>query len=424
MKRTISKKQHTFWNWLKRHCVDWPGYGLVCAFWGVSAAINLQVAYASGGDSFVAWTMVVLAFAGQAFIALGPVYTLGRGKIIASILALPLWLVCVLYSWNAALTFFDSNLADAKARKTVAQQSFQDVRSDLKKARHEREQIETERSVSLITTEIAAILNKPGRYGKTLGERTAKCTGSTHRAPKDCSLVNSLRIELKSAQNRDDLNAQIISLTKKLANTKAVGQTRSQYFLSPLLAHIHLITGIEIRTPDDLRILMLLLIAEIGAAFCPMIMSLAKRRKEVRQEHSEILYKQPEDSKTSRLKPSYLSSIALSDPKAHKFSEWFGQRIDLSVNGYISASDLYADFVGFLGGEDAAKQAGINIQNFGRWLTQDLGLDKTKRGKSCKIHYLGIRMRSSKHPLALTPASSCLLSSLSGQRSMSHGVAL
>ena len=410
-KKQVSRQISCLWAWLKTHAPDWPGYALACAFVSVSAAVNVQVAYKTGGDVFVAWTMVVLALACQGFIALGPVYTLGRKRLWAGILAAPLWLVCVFFSANAALKYFDQNLADASARRATEQRSFATLQKQLAEKRDKRKLITVLRPADVIRSEIALILNKPGFYGKTIGERTSDCRKHVQRAPKYCKQVNGLRVELAQAAARDRLDKGIIKLSEQLTDRPAVGQARSEVFLSPVVHAASGLTGLDIRSADDLAALLLLLIAELGAALVPFLMSMCRQSQRPVQGDLDKADKKPSEAVSRSEQQAAVLSAKMSDPHFKKVSEWFGRHVVEVPGGQVPARQLYEDFCQFLGGEDAAKAQGFNVVKFGRLMTEGLGLNKGKAGKNWTVHYHDILLRAKgKAPFDLSKLSASELS--------------
>lgn len=341
---------------------DWFGRLLSLAFVAVAGAVAMQMAYAAGADDIRRWTMTAIVGAGLAVVAFGPGLTLGRGRILAAICLLPVWLAAVSYNGLSALEYFDRYLADAEARQRIGADLFREQRDELQRLRAQREAIKTVRPVATIEAEMSA---------RRLSQREQ----------------DRLAVEIEDARARDRLDDQIRDVAGKLSGATAKGDADTSRHLAPLFLWLTEVTGVTIASAKDLRALLLLLITEMGAALVPVAMALSSGRRRV-----PTLRRAAESSPAPEPKPAVPSHAEREDARA--IMTWMDVRTCRSPGGRAEAADLYADYSAWI---QARGQPPVTKTRFGSVLSEDCGLAKRKAGAKWTVNYLGVELKPSGH---------------------------
>jgi hypothetical protein len=367
-------------NWFRPS--DWLGRLLSLAFIGAAGAVALQMAWNSGADEIRRITMVAIVGAGLGVVAFGPGLTLGRGRFLAALCLLPVWLAAVGYNGLSALEYFDRYPADAAARAGVRQDLFQEQRNELERLRSRRAAIKTMRSGATIQADIDR-------------EKRSRCRANCLK----------LKAELAAAEDRDALDDQIRAVAAKLSGATAYGVADTSRHLKPVFRWLTTATGVTIASAKDLRALFLLLITEMGAALVPVAMALAsRRRKPERQAENRTADPAPE------AEPSGPSAPALPErPDVRRIVSWMSARTKAVSGGLVPASELYDDYCAW------ARTRGhkpVSRTRFGTVLSDDLGLAKRKAGAKWTVNYLDLEL---KHSGARPPANEPFLAIAGGQ---------
>lgn len=339
---------------------DWLGRILAVVFVVAAGAVALQMAYAAGADEVRRWTMVGIVCAGLAVVAFGPGLTLGRGRVMAALLLLPVWASAVGYNSLSALDYFDRYLADADARARIGAELFREQRDTLARLRLQREAIRTVRSVVVIEAE---------RERRGIPKATR----------------DRLEVELQDAKTRDDLDDRIRAAAAELAGATARAQSTTDRSLAPLFRWLSTATGYVVASNADLRALLLLAITELGAALVPVAMALASgRRRGLRLPVWRFRRAGPDtDGPASGLAP-------VSGPdEARDVSAWMDARTCRAPGAMAPAADLYADYHAWA---TARGLTPMHRTRFGGCLSSS-GLAKRKAGAAWTVNYLGIALR-------------------------------
>lgn len=337
---------------------DVAGRLLSLVFVGVAGAVAMQMAYAAGADDIRRWTMVAIVGAGLAVVAFGPGLTLGRGRFLAAICLIPVWLAAVGYNGLSALEYFDRYLADADARQRIGAELFREARDELQRLRVRREAIKTVRPVATIEAE-------SGQRG--ISKRDA----------------DRLAVEIEDARARDRLDDEIRAAAAKLSGAVVKGDADTSRHLAPLFLWLTEMTGVTVASAKDLRALLLLLITEMGAALVPVAMALASRRSAPRP-----LRRAADADPAPEAKPAQPSPAEREDARA--IMTWMDVRTARSPGARAEAADLYADYSTWM---TARGQTPVTKTRFGSVLSEDCGLAKRKAGAKWTVNYLGLELK-------------------------------
>lgn len=339
---------------------DWLGRIISLAFVGVAGAVAIQMAYASGGDDIRRMTMVGVVAAGLAIIAFGPGLTLGRGRYLAALFLLPVWLVVVGYNGLSALEYFDRYLSDVDARQKLKSDLYQEQRAELQRLRDRRAAIKTARPVTTIEAEVTV-------------EARTRCL--------DRCLT--LKAELEDARARDRLDDDIRAAAMALSGADAKGAADTSRHLEPVFHWLTTVTGVTVASAKDLRALFLLLITELGAALVPVAMAMASGRKRPRTiRQRRTVAPEPE--------PDIRQPSGPEREDARQIMTWMDVRTLRAPGGRTTAADLYGDYVQWMRGRDRMP---VTRTRFGTVLSEDCGLAKRKAGAKWTVNYLGIELK-------------------------------
>lgn len=342
---------------------DFCGRILSIAFVAAAGAVAMQMAYAAGADDIRRWTMVAIVGAGLAIVAFGPALTLGRGRFMAAVCLVPVWLAAVGYNGLSALEYFDRYLADADARQRIGAELFREARDELQRLRGQREAIQTMRPVATIEAEMSQ---------RGISKRD----------------TDRLAIEIEDARARDRLDDDIRTAAAKLSGAVVKGDADTSRHLAPLFLWLTEVTGVTVASAKDLRALLLLLITEMGAALVPVAMALAARRGSVRQ-----FWRRRAIDPAPEARPVQPSPTERED--ARLIMTWMDVRTCRTPGGRAEAADLYADYATWI---SARGQTPVTKTRFGSVLSEDCGLAKRKAGAKWTVNYLGLELKPVGNP--------------------------
>jgi hypothetical protein len=327
------------------------------AFVGVAGAVAVQMAWAQGTDPVRQWTMVAIVLAGLGLLALGPGLTLARGRVLAALLLLPVWLAVVSYNAASALEYFDRYLADHAARERLAGDLFRAERDELVRLRRARDAARTDRALAVIEAELA----RPG-LGRDVRAR--------------------LQAEAVDAATRDETEQRIREVAARLSGATARASGESVAQLAPLHGWITARTGVTVASNADLRALLLLIVTELGAALVPLGMAIASgRRRRLLVWRRASGAPAPEPAAGDPTTPVGLlpSEVAL-------VGQWREARTRAAPGEMVAASVLYADYARWCRARGAVP---LVAARFGAVLT-GLGCAKRKATRAWTVHYTGM----------------------------------
>lgn len=342
---------------------DWIGRFVGLAFVGVAGAVAVQMAWAQGSDPVRQWTMVAVVTAGLALLAFGPALTIGRGRVLAGLLLLPVWALVIAYNASSALEYFDRYLADHAARERLAGDLFRVERAELVRLQRARDAVRTDRAAAVVEAELA-------RPRLTADQRAR------------------LEAELADARERDRTEDRIREVAARLsgATARAAGEGAAQ--LAPLLAWLTARTGVTVASNADLRALLLLAMTEMGAALVPLGMALSNGRR-----RRLLVWRRP----SAEPAPASAGPAGAPAPSAHPPEDvervrlWLDTRCVRKDGARVRAADLHADYCRWVKARGAREISGAR---FGAILG-DLGLARRKAGRAWVVHYIGLQLRPS-----------------------------
>lgn len=329
-------------------------------FVGVAGAVAVQMAWAQGSDPTRQWTMVAIVLAGLALLGLGPGLTLARGRVLAALLLLPVWLAVVGYNAASALEYFDRYLADHAARERLAGDLFRAERDELVRLRRAREASRTDRARVVIEAELA----RP-----SLGRGT--------RA--------RLQAEAADAAARDETEQRIREVAARLSGAvpRASGESVAQ--LAPLHAWITERTGVTVASNADLRALLLLIVTELGAALVPLGMAIASGRR-----RRLLVWRRASGVPAPDVPPEAAGVPAGFAPdEVAQVRQWREARTRAEPGALVAATALYADYARWCRTRAASP---LVPARFGAVLT-GLGAGKRKAKRAWTVHYVDLALR-------------------------------
>ncbi len=387
-----------------RHALGVLGVMAASVLLLVSAAMNWRFGYHLGITELDGLIYGSASAAADCLKALVPFFIFAaiRNKMWAQAAASFLvWSVVTVYSLTSALGHAALNRQDTAGTRASQAQAYQDLRSDLERARDQLSWVPQHRPSSVVQSEMQALETK--RQWRW----TSGCTSIKGRGNRSfCDTYAGLKSEFASANEATKLEARIADINEKLnAKSGSVSHSNGDP-QAAILAQIAgvFIPGVKVEHVQTALIIFISLLLEVGSGLGMYIAFSQWRMGDARGQQ------QPEIKVAKTLTPAPFASItepvatitveehhegANDNLSSHRriapesdVERYHGERVEEQTGSTLTATALYEDYCSWCDEQDKEPLA---LPTFGRELGE-LGLQKAKIAG--RIRYIGVSLRS------------------------------
>ncbi|MFM9939546.1 MAG: hypothetical protein ACKVP7_08630 [Hyphomicrobiaceae bacterium] len=386
-----------------RHVLGVLGVLAAGVLLAVSAAMNWRFGFSLGKTELDGQIYGAASAAADCFKALVPFFFFAaiRNRMWSQAAASAvLWVVVTAYSLTSALGHAMLNRQDTAGQRTVATASYQDLRTELKRAEDQLSWIPQHRPAMTVQSEVDGI--KSHRvWGWTRG-----CTEITGKANGDfCQRFHALSAELASAQQADVLGKQVASIKAGLAKTQGGSVMADADPQAAVLAKLASALGLSVKI-DDMQTTLAVFVAlllEVGSGF-GMYVAFSTWRLYDRNAPSVPLM-QPAQVVSS----APIAAPLIATPKTFGIANdnkstpvaaprlvapetdverFYKEKIETTEGSSLTATALYEDYCAWCEEQDKEPLA---LPTFGREFGET-GVQKAKIAG--RVRYIGIALRS------------------------------
>lgn len=375
-----------------RHALGGLGVVAAAVLLMVSGAMNWQFGFSLGKTELDSQIFGLASAASDGLKALLPFFLFAsiRSKQWSQAAAgVALWCVCLAFSLTSALGFASLNRADTTGARAAQVAGYQDLRTDLTRARDRLSWIPEHRPVGTVESDINS-LKQHRRWRSTSG-----CTDATARKSiKFCQGFHQLSAELAAAreaaqieQKMSALQAQLAIVPNEMAQTKADPQ-------ADVLAEL---TGMKLEDVQTALIILIAILVELGSALGFYV---ALGNWKIYEKRNPVVVSRPRtretanDNKTTTTAPITVveATTKAATPKLvapqNDIERFFKERVADAEGCSLTATALYEDYCDWC--DDLEKEP-LALPTFGRQFGE-LGVHKAKIAG--RIRYIGIRLSS------------------------------
>jgi hypothetical protein len=374
----------------------------------VSAAMNWRFGYSLGKTELDGVIYGAASASADCFKALIPFFLFAaiRNRMWSQALASALvWLVVTAYSLTSALGHAALNRLDTAGQRAAHAQSYQDLRSDLKRAEEQMSWIPQHRPSMTVQGEIDGLkTNRAWLWSNS-------CTETKGKQTRDfCQQLHTLNSELASAQQADVLGKRIAEIKGKLANAGGAHGSAAMSEADPqaaVLAKLAAFVGVNVKVEDVQTALTIFiaLLLEVGSGV-GMYVAFSTWRLHERKEPSapvvsatavEAVAVAPVQMRLPA-KP-VTTEVAIANDNRNvpvqklvapetDVERFYKERVDSSDGSSLTATTLYEDYCAWC--EEQEKEP-LALPTFGREFGE-LGVQKAKIAG--RVRYIGVSLKS------------------------------
>lgn len=253
------------WAAMKERPADAIGCVLTTGFVTASTVIGLSFAVEEGRTMPLAITvaLVCVILCGELFKSLYIPLTWRRGRILSALIGLPLFALCIVYSWTANKQTMERNFGRHEFATVVESAAYKSARADVDDLKKRLKPIEETRPAGTVRADLEGKLATPGVGG---------CAGEMDSWKKRevCPDVAKLRAELAGAEERDRLEAQLAKARAKLAALEDPS-AKADGFAATALAALASI-GLQFNSMTEVLAFVIAVLVEGGSSLAPMVL--------------------------------------------------------------------------------------------------------------------------------------------------------
>jgi len=369
----------------------------------VSAAMNWRFGYHLGTTELDGYIYGSASAAADCMKALVPFFIFAaiRNKMWAQAAAsFVVWGVVTVYSLTSALGYTALNRQDTAGTRATQAQAYQDLRSDLNRARDKLSWVPQHRPASVVQSEMIGMeLKRQWRW-------TNGCTSVSGRTNRVfCDTYTTLKAELASAHEAAKLDARITEINTKLRQSEAVSAFSDSDPQAAMLTNIAgiFMSGVKVEHIQMALVIFVALLLEVGSglglyiAFSQWRIAVPGRTAENLQAQQTIT--QPAilsiDEPTKTLTIEEPHEGANDNPTVHRLvapesdvERFYNEKVEKQTGSSLTATTLYEDYCVWC---DEQEKEPLALPTFGREFG-DLGIQKAKIAG--RVRYIGIALRS------------------------------
>ena len=391
-----------------RHALGVLGVLAAGVLLAVSAAMNWQFGFSLGRTPLDGQILGAASAAADCMKALVPFFFFAawRNRMWSQAGASAVvWAVVTAYSLTSALGYAALSRADTTGARSVQSQTYQDVRSDMKRAQDELGWIPQHRPVATIHAEIEGL---KGQKAWGWSEGCTKPDGKPER--QLCDKVRADEAEQGSALKADELEKRIETAQAKLPNASQTGSTEADPQAAVLAALLgKVLPGVKIADVQTMMVVFVALLLEVGSGLGMYVAFSQWRLYDVKapsaprivpvtqvatintaavavaaQPAVQQIAKPRSGANDNRSAPAVTRMVA---PETD-VERFYKESIDVTDGSSLTATELYEDYCAWC--ETKAKEP-LALPTFGRAFGE-LGVKKEKIAG--RIRYIGIALRS------------------------------
>jgi hypothetical protein len=253
------------WATAKQRPADAIGLIIAAGFIAASTTIGLCFAYEEGRSMSLALTGALLCviLSGELFKALYIPLTWRRGRYLSALLGLPIFCLCVFYSWTANKQTMERNFGQHEFATVVESASYKAVKANMDRLEERYKPIEKTRPTGTINAELKGKLAMPG---------LDDCVGETNdwRKRTYCPEVTKLRAELANAEERDKLGAQLAVARTRLEAIEDPGAKREGFSATALTGLASY--GLQFSSMMEMLAFIIAVLIEGGSSLAPTVL--------------------------------------------------------------------------------------------------------------------------------------------------------
>ncbi|MDX2288579.1 MAG: hypothetical protein NW217_07130 [Hyphomicrobiaceae bacterium] len=245
-----------------RHALGVLGILAAGVLLAVSAAMNWRFGVSLGKTEFDGQIYGAASAAADCMKALVPFFFFAALKNRAwsqAVASFVVWVVVTAYSLTSAFGHAALNRFDVASDRSTEKLAYQDLRSDLTRAKEQLGWVPEHRPQATVAAEIEGL---KAQKGWTVTEGCTKITGPYGRT--FCQQVSGLQAELASATQAASLEVRIAGIQEKLSGVDA---SSAMSEADPQAAVLAKLTGFEIEQIQLAMTLFIALLLEVGSGF-------------------------------------------------------------------------------------------------------------------------------------------------------------
>lgn len=378
----------------------------------VSAAMNWRFGYTLGRSEFDGQIYGAASAAADCFKALIPFFFFAaiRNKMWSQAAAAAVvGLVVTAYSLTSALGHAALNRMDTSGHRAAEAQSYQDARSDLKRAQEQLSWVPQHRPAQTVQSDIDGLKNqRPWVW-------TKGCSDVTGKQGRDfCQQFHGLSAELAAAQQAGTLETRIAEVQAKIGKSSGGSVMSEADPQAAVLARLSSTLGVSVKTEDVQTALtvFIALLLEVGSSFgmyvafsswrlydvhapaAPRMASVSTAAAAVAAPSvpaQAVAVPKPRSSANDNV-----TKVAVAaQPQQQKLiapetdvQRFYKERVETQDGSSVTATSLYEDYCAWC--EDREKEP-MALPTFGRDFGE-LGVQKAK--VAGRVRYIGIALRT------------------------------
>ncbi|MEZ5817163.1 MAG: hypothetical protein R3D44_08790 [Hyphomicrobiaceae bacterium] len=412
-----------------RHVLGVLGVLAAAVLLAVSAAMNWRFGYSLGKTELDGFIYGSASAAADCFKALVPFFFFAaiRNRMWSQAVASAVvWVVVLAYSLTSALGHAALNRLDTAGQRAAHAQSYQDLRSDLKRAEEQLSWIPQHRPAATVQAELDSMkLQRPWKWSNACAEVKGKQTRDF------CQKFQGLTSELASAEQADLLGKRIDEVQAKLANANGNGNSGAAVMseadpqaavLSKLVAFVGM-GKIKIEDMQTALTIFVALLLEVGSGFGMYVAFSTWRLHEreapsaPRLEPAVANVSAPAAVRVAQRAAPATPAAAVAIANDNKdvpvqrlvapetdVERFYKERIETTDGSSLTATALYEDYIAWC--EEYDKEP-LALPTFGRDFSE-LGVQKAKIAG--RVRYIGVALKSGsvsedeKRPTVTEPA--------------------
>ena len=253
------------WATAKQRPADAVGLIITVGFIAASTTIGVSFAYEESHTMPLALTgaLLRLIISGELFKSLYIPLTWRRGRYLSALLGLPLFALCVVYSWTANKQTMERNFGRHEFATVVESSAYKTAKGDVDAIEKRLKPIEATRPTGTVHADLEGKLATPGVAG---------CVGEMDdwRKRTACPKVAELRAELANAEERDRLEAQLAIARTKLSNIENPAAKRDGFSATALTGLASF--GMQFSSMMEVLAFIIAVMVEGGSSLAPAVL--------------------------------------------------------------------------------------------------------------------------------------------------------
>ena len=372
----------------RQHLAQAPGMAIAGIFIGVSGLMSVTFGYRLGEPSGNALIFAAVALAIEGYADLAVPLFWHRLGIVARVVLMAFFGLCLAYKLEAAKRFAAENLGKRDAAAVATSEAHNLAKENVERLRKIVADNADARAASVIQAEISQLLLTPGTDGCPIG-----VAWNGPATKKVCPEVAKLRTEHARAEARD--KAQDGLTPAITAWTKAAPPVSATQESTGPVAWALAALGIQVGGWSQLIASLIMALVEGGAIIVPMLIGAGRKPApvvDISAQPAAATPPAPVPTSGANVPPQVSPPVIPTrlQKDAAELATFLGDSSERAPGEKVQASKLFAVYFQW---KIERGETPMKVQQFGKVLSKDLALSKSKIGG--KNWYLDLRLR---HP--------------------------